>query len=653
MLDTVARAEGPAEVFNAVWKVAVQAGACCCTWIAPGHDRVAAIREAVSVGPLADGCRELVAAWGASDEVLSRAQPTSIIAPPPDTTDPTVLAFPPRITAVFALPLLVQGRVAGSLAFGTWSQEGFTAQQHGLLSCLTAEFASACRRDLIANEVEPDAPEPHAAWDSIPAMVFGLDNHGSIVFANRAAKQVLGLSGTAFTGMGLQELFSGLVVECDMQQVLGRARQSAEPVAFTTPVHGPDGLDMAIHWSLSAVEAGVPPQVSFLAAGAIGDGAGHTSEEIKHRERLSSVGTMLASAAHELKNPLTAAIGSAELLDDLLVSEGPERKHVRNVLTQAHRACRIASSLLTLARGEGDAWVPVSLNDLAQQVHELLHYQLRQEGVDLQVRLQAGLPSVLGDAGELLQVLVNLVTNAQQALRGRRDAIVLVRTDSVGGKAQITVQDNGTGIARDVLPMVFDPFVTTKPQGEGTGLGLSIARSIVQQHGGDICARNRPEGGAAFSVALPCLSMGSGESRMTDDGACADDAVAPKSTRPARVLIIDDEEPIRMVLVEALMFAGHEADGAKDGETGLSLATTKDYDLILCDFRMPVLGGEEFFHELHEHKPEAAQRVIFTTGDASSDKSREFLHKWGLECLHKPFSTKHVVELARLAVQNQ
>ena len=225
-------------------------------------------------------------------------------------------------------------------------------------------------------------------------------------------------------------------------------------------------------------------------------------------EKLAAVGQLVSGVAHELNNPLTSIAGLSEFL--LEQGSGPApREHLLVIHQQAERAGRIVRDLLAFARKGGHATAAVDLNEVVAHTSRLIDYEVRQRGVTFDV-VQAPEPlPVMGDRYELQQVLLNLLTNALQAVTDqpehhpRRVMLVSRRRDE--DTAELCVSDTGPGIPSNLLPQLFTPFFTTKEPGRGTGLGLSISYGIIQSHGGRLSYEPSREGGATFVATLPML----------------------------------------------------------------------------------------------------------------------------------------------------
>jgi PAS domain S-box-containing protein len=226
-------------------------------------------------------------------------------------------------------------------------------------------------------------------------------------------------------------------------------------------------------------------------------------QQIIQSERLAAMGQMIGGFAHELNNPLTSILGVAELLQ-----EGETRETVCKQLgilqQQARRAAEIVQNLTFFSRPPAPGKSLINLSELVQRTLHLHAYSLRKNSITVDFLPDAALPSVSGDLHQLMQVFLNLVLNAEQAIRELRDKGTLrIRLARSNGWVSVSFQDDGPGIPPEILPNIFDPFYTTKRPGRGTGLGLSICKAILKEHGGNVEVAPAPGGGAVFTVKLP------------------------------------------------------------------------------------------------------------------------------------------------------
>jgi two-component system NtrC family sensor kinase len=250
------------------------------------------------------------------------------------------------------------------------------------------------------------------------------------------------------------------------------------------------------------------------------------------------------------------------------------------------------------------------------------------------------LPPVVGDRHQLQQVLVNLVCNAQHALRAARgERRLRVQADATAGRVRLQVADTGPGIPATHLDRIFDQYFTTKEQGVGTGLGLAIAARIAADHGGSIHARSEPGGGAVFTIDLPA---GRRARRVV-----ADDAAAAGRGAGARVLVVEDEDSFRLLLEEALAEGEYQVTTAAHGAAALEILAAAEFDAVVSDLRMPVMDGVQFFHQVRDQRPDLAGRFVFMTGDLLDQGTRTFLEECGAPCLPKPFGLEELHQALR------
>ena len=382
-------------------------------------------------------------------------------------------------------------------------------------------------------------------------------------------------------------------------------------------------------------------------------------------EKLVAVGELVAGVAHELNNPLTAIIGFAEMLR-LADLDDRSREDVNRIVTQGHRAAKIVRSLLDFARQQPSEQRPTQLNDVIRSSLELLAYDTRLHSVTVQTNLDPNLPLTSGDPHRLQQVFINLIHNACQAMhRAQGQGCLTIATalkfstfDGALTAApvhpatknrviQVTVQDNGPGIAANQLFRIFNPFFTTKRSSEGTGLGLSVCHGIIHEHGGHIWAESEAGQGATFFIELPVVSLQCGTSNPLPghpDAACLHGARWPRR-KEARVLIVDDETDVLTILLRILQEAGYRVDAVSDGRVALACLAASHYDLVLCDIHMSGLTGLEVYHEVRQHQPDLAQRFVFITGDIASPAITDFLADTGLPSMDKPFQTDQLLDL--------
>ena len=367
-----------------------------------------------------------------------------------------------------------------------------------------------------------------------------------------------------------------------------------------------------------------------------------TQAQLIQSEKLSGLGEFIAGVAHELNNPLTTVMGFSELLQQDNLS--PDHKtSVDLILKSAQRCQRIVQTLLSFARSHQPERTPINVNPLIEASLDILAYQLRTGNIEVTTQLDPALPSTFADSHQLQQVFVNIINNSRQAIEGHQpQGQIKITTQTAGPNIRITIQDTGPGIPEANLTKIFDPFFTTKEVGKGTGLGLSLCYGIIKEHGGNIIPTNLPGGGAAFTIELPTSGEPTPEPPATSASDSSTTDFNPNEGRGKAVLAIDDEEAILEMLQEALVRRGYEVATANNGAAGLRRLREHNYDVILCDWKMPGLTGQQVYEQLRATNPTLAARLIFITGDLVSDKTREFLAAEKKICLAKPFTIAEI-----------
>jgi len=233
-------------------------------------------------------------------------------------------------------------------------------------------------------------------------------------------------------------------------------------------------------------------------------------QQIIQSERQAAMGQMIGGFAHELNNPLTAILGYAELLKESQASESAS-KQIGDLHKEARRAAEIVQNLQYFARPPAPGKSQVNLNELVQRTVQMQAYPLRKSNITVDFLPEPAIPAIMADPNQLMQVFLNLLLNAEQAIReNRAKGTIRVRIGRRPDSVWVVFQDDGPGIAPENLAHIFDPFFTTKRPGRGTGLGLSICKTVLREHGGNIEAATSPDGGALFTITLPVGAEESG-----------------------------------------------------------------------------------------------------------------------------------------------
>jgi PAS domain S-box-containing protein len=360
---------------------------------------------------------------------------------------------------------------------------------------------------------------------------------------------------------------------------------------------------------------------------------------LQQSEKMAAFGSLLAGVAHELNNPLSIVIGNALLLAE--EAEGlPLAERAQRVQGAAERCGRIVRGFLAMARQRKAERRPTTVRALVDDTLQLLAYSMRTSGVTVELDIAPDLPALLCDPDQMIQVLSNLLTNARHALEERPPPRRVQLTAHADGEwMQLEVADNGPGIADDIRARVFDPFFTTKPVGSGTGIGLAVSRGLAEAHGGSLVLAPSGSEGACFVIRLPLAPDASNVSGSTD-------VTGVPLTPPARTaLVVDDEPQIGELLAEMLQKLGYRFEVKASGEAAQATLMQRDYDVVLCDLRLPGLDGPALYDWMAAHRPHLCARTAFITADTLSASSHRFLARAGRPILEKPFVPAELREL--------
>jgi PAS domain S-box-containing protein len=368
-------------------------------------------------------------------------------------------------------------------------------------------------------------------------------------------------------------------------------------------------------------------------------------QRLAHAERLALVGRLASGVGHEINNPLAYMLGSLELARaDLarLAREVPSSDAPHNldrllgtVREGAERVRDIVRDLKQLSVGGDDRLGPVDVESALDVAAATVHHEIRVRA--RLVKDYGGVSLAVANGRRLAQVFVNLLLNAAQALPDgeANDNEIRITTREEAGRVVVEVRDTGAGIAEQDLPRIFEPFFTTKPAGVGTGLGLSISETIVTSQGGRLTAERLSPRGALFRVELRVSSS------AASDEASSRPLPAPRPC--VRVLVVDDEPRTARVIAELL--SPHEVTLAHSGREAIARLDGASFDAIVCDLQMNDGTGIDVYEHLVAHAPSLAERIIFTTGGAFTQRAKDFVDKCPRPVLQKPFDASELATL--------
>ena len=471
--------------------------------------------------------------------------------------------------------------------------------------------------------------------DNSPDAIIGLDESFRINVWNRGGEAIFGYAAGEINGQHISRLFEPKAAEMLLLKVAADGGVSDRCVAGLSAAG--KKLELDVTWAGSGKASGKGAKEWTVV---IRDTSEHRKmySQLIQAEKLSAVGKLISSVAHELNNPLGAIIGFAELLyrsrkdGTVLVPE----EDIAGIYEGSVRCGKIIKNLLLFVRETRRKKETVSLPQVVESALALMDYKLKKtENIRVATRGDDHVPPILADYHQIEQILVNLVQNACDALSQESgEKTLVIEIFHKATSVFISVADNGPGVPEDILPRIFDPFFTTKEEGRGTGLGLPICRRIAEDHGGTLTCAAAPGGGAVFTLELPIVKAGV-------EGRERGEPVRPP--RPGRrVLVVDDEPAILAMLRRMLETAGQFVDTAVSGAEGIEKVQAGRYDLIICDVEMGAVKG----FSVRESMAKAGTKAgfIFTTGNLLNAQLLAQLKGTGVPFLGKPFTVDELYD---------
>ncbi len=480
-----------------------------------------------------------------------------------------------------------------------------------------------------------------AAFDgllrALPVGVTILDGAGGIVTTNPALADILGLSPDA-----------PAVLEPGIRALRERRETASEEL-------GVQRSDGSLAWLQVTARPLDPPDEGVVIV--YTDVTERRRAEVEREklaaqlmqaQKMESIGRLAGGIAHDFNNLLTGILGYSEIALSALSPDDPAHACLTEIRRAGERAAQLTAQLLGFARKQVIHPRPLDLNATVRDAEALLS-RLAGEDIVLETLLAPDLWPVSADAGQLQQLLVNMVVNARDAMPTGGRLVLRTRNERIASAGDgipsgqwvvLEIRDHGVGMSEDVRARLFEPFFTTKPPGKGTGLGLAMCHGIVTQNGGHIGVESAPGTGTTFTIRFP---------------RAAGRPVAQTTRRaghtPGRghetILLAEDEPTVRSLVASALATRGYTVLAAADGPEALALARRTDgpLDLLVTDVVMPGWSGPELASEVHALRP--GLRVLFISGHAERFEERPLPQRFGTRFLSKPFTPDRLAQAVR------
>ena len=376
-------------------------------------------------------------------------------------------------------------------------------------------------------------------------------------------------------------------------------------------------------------------------------------KKLLQAQKMEAIGTLAGGIAHDFNNILSSIIGYTELALDEMAPNTVAAENIREVHTAGLRAKDLVNQILTFARQSDDEIKPIQVSIIVNEVLKLLRSSL-----PATIEIKKNITSnslVLGNPGRIYQILMNLCTNAAQAMEEDGGIMGVELTDvfldeaitgtyqglKTGDYLKLTVSDTASGISPEIIQSIFEPYFTTKAPGKGTGMGLATVHGIVKNYGGEITVESEVEKGSTFTVYLPVSK------KLTQTSSPRVEALPLGSER---ILVVDDEPPIANVIGQILEKLGYRVTILTSSLEALKLFRSKptDFDLVITDLTMPNMTGDKLAAELIAVKPDIAVIICTGYGKMTSEKT---LNDIGVKAIsYKPVTKSDLAGIVRKAL---
>jgi two-component system, cell cycle sensor histidine kinase and response regulator CckA len=618
--------------------------------------------QVTAAGPLPEETRAELLAIGRTlaEQTRERAEGSPLIGAPEllAGTEPT-----PFARSLQYLPLTRGAEWVGVLALRRQGREPSTEETHTLFRA----FKAILSQGLIAKRYVEDLHEMErvlreseqryrSLFESALDAIVAFDTDGRLLDVNPAGRELFGLcAGPSAADANLaRDILADPRSFTALRDELARKGNVRD---YELTLRGPAGPARTVLLTAGMDMAGGDGPA--LIHGVMHDVTEQRGlqRQLLQAQKMESIGTLAGGIAHDFNNILTAILGYASFIRGEIDDREASLSHLAVLEDSGRRAVELTKRLLSFARAGVSDRKPLAINNVVQESVQLIRRTF-DRAIDVVMDCAPDLPTIIGDQGQIHQILINLCVNARDAMPGGGTMRIVTRAGSMpvdpahGDSDEpvtpcvvIEVGDTGTGIPEENLSKIFDPFFTTKGPSEGTGLGLSIVYGIVKKHEGQIHVSSTLGKGTTFSIYFPA----------SEAAVAAPDArkVEAKAGRGKEtVMIVDDEPTLRAMVRIALSQRGYTVIEAADGIQAIELYRQHagKIDLVLIDLIMPRLGGRDTFLRLKELNP--ALKALFATGYGVEEKERELLDTGALGIIQKPYDLSAVENEIRRALQS-
>ena len=563
--------------------------------------------------------------------------------------------------AVIGVPLLTEGKAFGSLNIYSRFENPFSSEEIQLLTDLAADLSygiAAIRRRTAQAEAEAALRESERRYKSLVETtvdgVFQSDPEGVFTFINESGAGIFGYGAPdEMIGMSANDYWAD---PGKRDAYLAELKNRKTLNSFPVQAKKKDGVDIQLEISSRIIE---DYRGRFIGIeGILRDVTekNKLESQLRHAQKMEAVGTLAGGVAHDFNNILTAIIGYGHLVKIKMRPDDLQQDMIDQILSAADRAALLTKGLLAFSRKQITNPKPVDLNDIVRNIDKLLRRVIG-EDIDLSTLITGNRLIAMADTGQIEQVLMNLATNARDAMP--EGGALTIKTEEIelgadfitahgygkpGKYALISISDTGAGMNEATREKIFEPFFTTKELGKGTGLGLAIVYGIVKQHEGTINVYSEPGKGTTFRIYIP-LSLSAIDEARTE-------RAKPPRGGTETILLAEDDEQVRKLTENVLRDFGYRVIAAVDGQDALEkfARQPRNIDLLILDVIMPKKSGKEVYDAVKAERPDA--KVLFISGYTADILHKKGIFEEGIEFLSKPSSPYDLLRKIRVLLDN-
>ncbi len=558
------------------------------------------------------------------------------------------------IGSLLCLPVSAGGRVLGVLNL-SHSKHKFFSKHHekvfSILSTTVGHLVNFVRlqkdlellnRDLQltvldrTREIEESHEYLKNIFENASDIIFTIDNEGRFIFLNKRVED-LGYTKDELVG----QPFDSLLMSEDGIRAFVHVLKQGGKKTLEMELKGKDGTVWQTLCGFTPLRSSSEGIIGLLGVAKDITERKMLEKRLFQTEKLASLVTFVSGIAHELNNRLLPILVYSELLQQSLLDEN-ELKLIKTINRSAIGAKRIVESLLRFSRQDKPHKSCINLNNILHSVLNLLHYRLSSSAISLKLNLEDSLPMIFADERQIEQVFVNIINNACDAIEeksgdgGIIDVISYIKNDEIC----FDIINNGPEIPKEAIGKIFDPFYTSKEVGKGTGLGLSLCYGIIREHGGDITVSSE-SGKTQFTLRMPVASEEDSSYYCSQDS--KGEIIERTIKQFKKILVVDDEDD-QLDVMKHILSDKYTVVGVNSGNEAINRLNNEEFDMIICDFKMPGIDGAGVFEWISNNKTYMEKKILFSTGDVLGGKAEALIKKIGGNYIIKPYNMEDLLK---------